>query len=307
VSILAASAIPTHVRWLWRLRAGVAAGVIWIGLSYLSGYSIFGGGPAEPALILAGHASASKLIAGILILSLLGALIACRRDQPDAVRPLAAVALGWALWATGGGTMDQWLIERNPVPGTPNGAVYWALIPDYVVIAVVLVAVRLFSDWLADRSLGSRPVVAFRGLLPLDAAPADRKSGFLALLITVGLASVLISVLMGPTLGKTRQGQVFFAVAVGFWLAVFAARQITKVQRAGWFWPAPVIVGLIGTIVAALRPGFPPPYDQNNINPAWNLVRPLPVEMVSVGLLGILWHFRTRHYDAPTAGVRKDA
>ena len=52
-------------------------------------------------------------------------------------------------------------------------------------------------------------------------------------------------------------------------------------------------VGLIGVVVAALKPGLGPGYEQINIIPAWGLVRPLPVEMVAVGCVAILLTLRT--------------
>src|SRR5262249_17185577 len=144
-------------------------------------------------------------------------------------------------------------------------------------------------------------------LLPLDAGPEERRAGLLALLITVAASGVLVTVLMGPSLGKTYQKQVYFAVAAGFWIGVYIARQATKVSRAGWLWPATLIVGAIGVIFAAIRPVHAASYDHNNIIPAWNLVRPLPVEMVSVGLLAILWHFRSHGEQPDTAGARSSS
>jgi len=134
-----------------------------------------------------------------------------------------------------------------------------------------------------------------------------RVAALLALAIVVILASVFISKLMGPSLGETYTKQVYFAVAVGFWGAVFIARYLTGVDRPGWLWLAPLLVGLIGVLLAAWRPELPAPYRADNSKPAWNLARPLPIEMVSAGLLGILWHFRREPSAGPVGDAQKPA
>jgi hypothetical protein len=55
-----------------------------------------------------------------------------------------------------------------------------------------------------------------------------------------------------------------------------------------WYLPGPFVVGVIGALVAAWRPGLGPAYENVNVIPAWGLVRPLPVEMVSVGLVATI-------------------
>lgn len=294
VSTMPVAAAPAYGRWLSRIQAGAIAGGIWIALTYLSGFPFFGLGPTHPSLVLGQPRGTWLLAAGLVIVSAIGGWLGARRGQRDGVRGLAVVALGWALWSTGGGSVDQWLIERNPVPGPGTAGAYWALLPDYLLLAVAIALVLLVSGVGTDPGAARAGILRVKALMPLDADRAERRRGLLGLAVTIAVAAVSISLLMGPRLAATRQGQVFFAVAAGFWLAAYVARHVTKVQRAGWLWPAPLAVGLIGAVLAALRPELAPPYDRINIIPAWNLVRPLPVEMVSVGLLAILWHFRAR-------------
>ena len=106
------------------------------------------------------------------------------------------------------------------------------------------------------------------------------------------IAAVLVLILVGPRVGHTYRGQVYFAVAVGFIVAVLVARRVTGVRGIIWYLPGPLLVGLLGVLLAAWRPGLGAGYEHINVIPAWGLVRPLPVEMVGVGLVAILLTLR---------------
>ena len=99
-------------------------------------------------------------------------------------------------------------------------------------------------------------------------------------------------ILSGPRVGHTYRGQVYFAVALAFVIAVLVARRVTGARGIIWYLPGPLVVGIVGVLLAAVRPGLGAGYESINIIPAWGLVRPLPIEMVSVGVAAILLTLR---------------
>ena len=86
----------------------------------------------------------------------------------------------------------------------------------------------------------------------------------------------------------------YFAVALGFVAGTYVARRFLQVSDPIWYWPAPILLGVIGVLGAGLDPALrlPEEYSHSDTIPAWALVRPLPVEMVGVGLLVTLWLLR---------------
>ena len=125
------------------------------------------------------------------------------------------------------------------------------------------------------------------------------------MLITIVVAGVLLFFLTGPALATTLRGQVYFAVGVAFLAAVYVARHLTKVEDSAWYWPAPVLVGVLGVLVAGLNPALmlPDAYQHLNTIPAWGLARALPIEMVGLGLVGTLWMLPpAAPGDPPSAG-----
>ncbi|MBI5866212.1 MAG: hypothetical protein HZB38_17215 [Planctomycetes bacterium] len=266
--------------WPSRLRVAAIIAVVTLGLQWLSGYSVLGRGYQRP-LVLVGQVGLIPSLGAIALL-IGGAVLAGATSRCGRCRD-ALLVIGWSLgiWSCGGSSMDQWLSLQQPAPGAPTGAPYWALLPDYALLAgcmaVSLVAVRAVSK---RTNSGPKP------------AKSTIADGLKAMLVCVAVAGVVLLVCAGPRSEWTRQRQIFFAVAAAFWLGVFAARQLTHVERAIWYLPAPLIVGVVGAIYAAMRPGLPIPYDQINNIPAWGLVRPLPAEMIGVGLIAVLWSLK---------------
>jgi hypothetical protein len=127
----------------------------------------------------------------------------------------------------------------------------------------------------------------------------SRRDSLIGLLLTTLIAGALALVLTGAPLAYTRRGQVYFALLVGFLAAVFVTSRVMRSSTPhlpgtlspAWCWPAPFLLGVIGLTVAAVSPGLmlPPGYERLDTIPAWALARPLPVEMIGVGLVGVLW------------------
>ena len=122
----------------------------------------------------------------------------------------------------------------------------------------------------------------------------QRAQGPVALLTTTVVICVLMLSLTGSVVGHTLRGQVYFAVTVASAAGVFAATRVVSVRSPIWYWPAPILAGLLGMLIAAFKPDLmlPAGYDELNSIPAWGLARPLPVEMVGVGVVVALWTVR---------------
>ena len=276
-SIPVAGTVSIVSPWPHRLRLALIVAGVCAGLTWLSGYSVLSRGYARPLVLITQIGIFTSLAASAIILA--GAILAGVTGRADRIRD-ALLVTGWslAIWASSGATMDQWLELRQPQPGAASGAPYLALLPDYALLAFVIIAGALLA--------GGRDVLQNR---PTKAEWLD---GLKASLITIAAAIAILYFAAGPRSDNTRRGQVYFAIFLAFYLAVALARNATKVDRAIWYWPCPLIVGLIGLGYAALRPGLPLPYDQINNIPAWGPARALPVEMVGVGLLACLWSLK---------------
>jgi len=264
--------------WPGRLYLAAVVALLWAGLHYVVDATALPRGLDRPVCVFVGDGGVVPAVI-VLILLTIGALIGtwlCGRRT--GTQGLLVVGFALALWATHGGTMDEWLKMKNPIPGPPSGAAYVPLLAEYLYWAVVVAAVYALT--------GRRGPTANKSSVNL-------RDGITALIVTAAVAAVLILILSGPRTGHTYRGQVYFAVAVSFILGVMAARRVTGTRRLIWYLPGPLIVGIVGALLAASKPGLGPTYANISVIPAWALVRPLPIEMVGVGLVAILLTLRT--------------
>ncbi len=298
--VTATRAISPAEVWIERARFVIAVALIWAGLHFIVGRLVMPAGLERPFAL---SASPLGVLGGILLIVVLwgsAAVATLLLGATDSRRPLIVLGLGLAIWVAEGGrtggTMDDWLIFCNEVPGPPRSYPYWRLLTDYAYLVVALVGVQVICAWLGERLSGRhRPVLqVLAGALGVDRAPGVRRQGWLALGVTVVVGGAASFLLMGWAPGETLRGQVYFAVGVGMFAGVFAACRVVKVRDPLWFWPAPIVIGIIGLwLVAALSPAFMlREAAQIDIIPAWPLARPLPLEFVAAGLVGGLWRLR---------------
>ena len=259
--------------WPGRLYLAAAVALLWAGLHYVVDATVLPRGLERPVCVFVGDGGIVPAVV-VLVLLTIGALIGawlCGRWADT--QGLLVVGFALALWATHGGTMDEWLKMKNPIPGPPSAAAYAPLLAEYLYWAVVVAAVYALT--------GRRGPTAHK-------SSANLRDGITALIVTAAVAAVLILILSGPRIAHTYRGQVYFAVAVSFILAVIVARRVTGARGLLWYLPGPLIVGIVGVLLAVSRPGLGAAYANINVIPAWGLVRPLPIEMVGVGLVAIL-------------------
>ncbi len=303
LSHVTTTSTPSIVRdfaWLRRSRSLLALAWLWAILRFLvprDGYH-------QPIALAAGK----PLYAGLLAILLLsaGVWVASRIVSKRTFRHLLGLtAAALLLWSLDGGAswlagqMDQWLRDRHASAAPPTGGPYGLLLADYAYLLVPILACAAFGGLAAPRenlvrNLGARE-------------PLGRVStGLLALLITTSVGGALVLLLSGSAIEATYRQQAIFAVAAGCATGTYVATHVTKTTHIAWYWPAPLLMGVVGLAVAGVRPALalPPAYAHLDTMPAWGLARAMPIEMVGAGLLGIIWVLRgvTAHDERASAG-----
>jgi hypothetical protein len=294
-TVTAIETLPAHLpspSWAERLRLLVGAGIIWACMHYVVDDGLLWRGDARPVVLMASQAGFVRGLLAVALLGVLALLIGLVMPRRDGTGPLTVFGLALVCWAAIGGTMDDWLILRHPTVTGGDGGPFFALIADYVVLLVAVVAlVKVFGYDGRDHGPDDRP--NWRAVLGADGTAADIQNGVVHLVVGVVVAAVVIYLLAGPGLEHTHRGQVVFGVAVGCMAAVSAARSVTGPAAAIWSWPVPFVVGLLGLILAGFSPRLPGPLAGLDVFPPWGgLARALPVEMVGVGLVAIIYTHR---------------
>ncbi|MFH1747836.1 MAG: hypothetical protein ABIG44_12445 [Planctomycetota bacterium] len=283
--------------WIGRLRYILAVGLVSAGLFFTLNGHFLPTGLARPATLAVANSFILAAIVLTLVLlagSYVGTLLA---GPKHCYRGLTIVSLGLALWATTRGTIDEWLkISASAgAVGPPTSGAYWPLLCEYLFLLLVMLGVAALSALAVPLSSSpATPMMRIRRAFALNTDNHHRMEGLLALLINIGVIGILMLVLTGPAEAWTLRGQVYFAVAVSCALAVFISTRLVRVRHPIWFWPAPILAGILGTFIAVLNPDLliSAGYNQLNSIPAWGLVRPLPIEMVGVGVAATILSVR---------------
>lgn len=273
----------------WTSRIQVAAGtlILWTLLVYGLEPYLLPRASADAVVLLGSTAgTGGGLLATVILLALtyvLGRLIPLR----DGCGPLLILCLALVAWSMTGGTMDAWLMAHHQQVGPATSGPYLALLGDYALLGlVVIVLVTQFGYTGSPHDEDARP----------NALAADTVGGKgpLTLLMMVIFSGALVYLLAGPQ-GHTYHGQVLAGVAVANWGAVLIARNLTGVTHALWYWPAPLIVGVLALLLCAAQPKPAGILAGLNVIPAWGgLGRPLPIEMIGAGLAAILLTLHNR-------------
>lgn len=282
IAAVEASPSPQFSAADW-LRSSLAFAVGLLALQYGVGAWFGMNGGAAPMALTAGAGGMlfGLVFAVLLVMVAFFARVLCGAQNPAWVGALLCSAVGVWLLAGGmrSGTMDAWLIYQQPTPGAGQGGPYIRLLPDYILLLVVALAIHMV---IARRSAPSTS----NGALP---TPVEYR----ALLIQCLIAAVVLYIAMGARFGATYRGQVFLAVYLGFLLGTLAAVHFTEVRRLGVYLGGPFVLGILGLVVAGLSPKLPAPFSEVNTIPVWALARPLPIEMIALGALGVCWALKT--------------
>lgn len=273
--------------WVRRARFLLACAIPWAVLLLLEVTGFLPHGVNRPAVLFVGPAGwIGGLIAAIGLLAAAwaaGRLTA--RDHPQ--RPLVALSLAILIWVMRRGTVDDWLISCNEAVSPPTRGPYLILLIELALCVALFAA----AAWIARVGAPGKERNSRK------ASPADTLPRGLATAGVVALAGgVLLYFLSGPSVERTRWGQVVFSVFFSFAGAAIGGLRFGGARRIEWYWAGVALVGLIALVVAAASPAPRAPYDHLSVLPAWNLVRPLPIELLAAGCVGIYWALRTSEH-----------
>jgi hypothetical protein len=278
--------------WVARVRFGLAVALGWGVLHVVGTLLLLPAGIDRPFVLVTMQPPVLGGLLFVLAIWVTTALTTLVTGADTVRTPLLALGIALALWCFEGGqsagTIDSWLLRCNPQPGGPSGGPYWLLLGDYLFLIPAVVGAYLLASHLVGQPAGPRH---WRQQLGLDRSAAERRDGLVALGSTALVAAIAIFFLSGPPDAQTWRGQVYFAVGLGIVAGMYAARQLVPTRDALWFWPVPLVLGVVGLLVAAVQPtlAIPPECDHLDIIPAWGLARPLPVEIVGIGLAVSMW------------------
>lgn len=284
-------------RWIGRLRFFAGVVFAWACMHYLIDGYLLSRGWHRPVILLMSEDGVFVGVLAIVALAAIGWVGGLILRSGDGGGVILALTGGLALWAFFGGTMDDWLTLWHDEAGPGTAGPYAALIGDYAVLAILLAFLAWMGGLCADHT--ARPRDA-RAVFAMNQSPEQLRDGIVTLLVGTAVYCLVMFIVAGPSTDRTMPGQVYFGAALAGTAAVFVGRQVTGATHPLWYWPMPVLAGVVGLLAACWRPTLPAPLgDINNIPVMWGLARPLPAQMVGVGCWAILINFRSaRHRDA---------
>lgn len=276
------------VRWY------LAAAFVFVILHFLLSPQVMPRGLDRPVLLIAAPWPVAASAAFIVAMAVAGFVATRLLGARDYLSGLEVVCVGVALWAAFGGTMDDWLIRYFHAPRGAAAGAYLLVLVEYVVVIVAFVAVLAGVVWAIGA--GGPQGASWRDRVAAHWPPLERNekaaSGPLTALLVSFVAALAILVLMGPRVAHTYKGQVYFAVFVGFAVGTYAARSVLGRAAPLWYALAPVILGVVGMLIAVMNPRLPGEFSQLNVIPPNGLARPLPLEIISVGVFAVSWMMR---------------
>lgn len=262
--------------WPQRLLPIAAVAGLWAATHYVVD-GLFRRPPTTPLVLAA--APLPLVVAGLIVavgIRSLARVGIARR--PGTALAVAGAAL--ALWASRTGNIDDWLLSQHPQPTGHHASAYAVLLADYVLFALMGVAI-----------LGKTALPARRDPAVLIDRSRPHSAPWPAVLLATVVAIALLLILTGPIASRTLRGQVYFAAFISVGLGVVAARRTFHTRDAAAYWLVPIVAGVVGAAVAAVKPDLMIPSGYNHLNalPAWGPVRALPIELVSIGWLALSW------------------
>lgn len=292
-----ASIAPPHVGLIDRTRVALACGVA-ILMMYGVGWNV--AQPPDPLLGLtltaAGRSSYFHIWMMMLVLGAVTSAIATAvagKRLPEA--GLFATGVGMATMALRGGSMQSVLAYCASPETASRRELMWLMGQDCLLWAAVMAlawaASTLTRKWLWPDSKVSAS--------PARTKPVSPQLGAATLASTLIVALMVIWLTIARTpVAEIARGQVVASVAAGLFLGAMAGRTVTGVDNVRWYLPAVVLVGLTAYLIGYLESdmswaasGSYRPYAALATTPPHDLVRPLPIEYMTVGVAAVLGGF----------------
>ncbi len=234
----------------------------WFGLPALPGYD---GSILHQPSPFAAFVTIAILL---LIATLLGTIIAgaVRFEAGLFTAALSLVAISFRC-----GTMQSVLLETGG-----KESVYYSLIVELIIFALLLTLLWTLLWFLGRANVADHLPAA-------ESTPAENT--FLDCLTAVVTQIVATGVFMMFLCQSEAKNQSLASVGIASFLGTFVAYKYAPVRPSIWYWSGPLIVGLIGYILAAmgqdanLAIGSP-------LGTFAALARPLPIDYASVGTAG---------------------
>lgn len=285
------------------LRWYIAAAAVFAILFFVMTPLVMPRGLDRPALVIAAPSPWLAAPAFIFTLGLCGFIASKLLGSRDYLLSLEILCVGVAVWGLLGGTMDDWLSRFHRVPVGASRGPYSALLIEYA-FEIVGFAAALGGAMLAIGDAGP-PGASWRERLTAYWPPLQRgeksADGVLTVVVVCAIAALAMLVFMGPRVAHTHKGQVYFSVFAGFAVGTYAALRTLGRAAPIWYALAPVVLGVVGMFVATLSPELPGAFSNLNVIPPSALARPLPVEIISVGIVAVSWMLRTLYSPAHLA------
>lgn len=216
-----------------------------------------------------------------------------------------ATAVGLAVLATRGGTMTKVLMYSGSTPDERR------TLAVKLILEVSLWAIAVAAAWFAE-SIIQRWLAGPRAAVTAEATHAGGtaggvigalirwRDGLLGMAVCVAVAWILISLAISRTAASPiERGQVYFAVGVAFMAGAMAGSQLWPKGAAGWYVLSVAVVAVCGYAMGYVRPTPSLSYySQLATTPPNALYRVLPIEYLSVGVIGSLaglWFSRRLH------------
>ncbi|HSW44363.1 MAG TPA: hypothetical protein VLM89_02205 [Phycisphaerae bacterium] len=284
-----------------KLRVLAAAGVAVVLIGHVGWMAVL---PADPDLAITFTTSGRSLLAmwpTLLVLTMVSAAVGSAIAGPRLPEAgLLAAGVGLVGLAIRGGSMQTLLIYI--ADSTTADRRYLMVL---MVVDTVLWAALLGVAWLVVLAVGrwlwnsqTEQPVASAG----KPAPGKSKSltdllggGSLALAVVAIVALLVIWMTVARTpVANIARGQVIASVFFGLYLGAMAARYFTGVEQVRYYLAAPPVVAVAGYLLGYLQAnmgwakGAWAAYAALATTPPHALARPLPIEYIAVGLVGVI-------------------
>ncbi len=229
----------------------------------------------QPSAILIMITAAVVLVACVLMTSFFANVVHFEAG-------LFCAAIGMLALSIRGGSMRYVLMEST------GSGIFLKLAVELAFLFVVMGA-----GWMTLTRL--RDMKMIRGEPHGEDDPDDLPAqGAMAL----GVQIVIMIILMLLLAQTDKKAQVVWSVAISSCLAAMAAHSLFPSRPSTWYWTTPLIVGVVGYLLAWSGGNMLPGGAVGGVAPA--LARPLPLDYASVGVAGSLmgyWVSRRWQYE----------